>query len=91
MLDWEMAPHGSSPGRTYRYYIGKPLFEFGFGLSYTEFTLALEESTKLINGDNWRFGISIANTGNREGDDVLMAFYTPLGIPESEPASKLKF
>ena len=44
MLDWEMAPHGSSPGRTYRYYTGKPLFWFGHGLSYSEFSLALEKS-----------------------------------------------
>lgn len=26
-----------APGRTYRYYTGKPLFPFGYGLSYTKF------------------------------------------------------
>ena len=30
----------ASPGRTYRYYRGKPLFEFGAGLSLTTFSLA---------------------------------------------------
>lgn len=28
-------PPGSNPGRTYQYYTGKPVFPFGFGLSYT--------------------------------------------------------
>jgi beta-D-xylosidase 4 len=28
-----------SPGRTYRFYNGTPLWHFGFGLSYTTFEL----------------------------------------------------
>ena len=27
-----------SPGRTYKFYTGTPVFEFGQGLSYTTFT-----------------------------------------------------
>jgi len=30
-------PKGTNPGRTYRFYTGKPVVEFGFGLSYTTF------------------------------------------------------
>lgn len=30
----------TSPGRTHRYYTGKPLFPFGFGLSYANFSYA---------------------------------------------------
>jgi len=39
-LDMHMRP-GSSPattGRTYRFYTGKPVYEFGYGGSYTTFT-----------------------------------------------------
>lgn len=28
-----------SPGRTYRFYTGEPLWPFGFGLSFTQFEL----------------------------------------------------
>ena len=29
----------SSPGRTYKFYTGTPVYEFGLGLSYTTFTM----------------------------------------------------
>jgi beta-glucosidase-like glycosyl hydrolase len=31
-------PNGTNPGRTHRFYTGKPVVPFGFGLSYTKFT-----------------------------------------------------
>eukprot|EP00698_Gefionella_okellyi_P019880 TRINITY_DN6160_c0_g1_i1.p2 TRINITY_DN6160_c0_g1~~TRINITY_DN6160_c0_g1_i1.p2 ORF type:complete len:303 (-),score=76.42 TRINITY_DN6160_c0_g1_i1:34-942(-) len=37
MFDMNMRPGKASPGRTYRFYTGKPVYEFGFGLSYTTF------------------------------------------------------
>ncbi|KAL3698742.1 hypothetical protein R1sor_012818 [Riccia sorocarpa] len=39
MTEMRMRPNTSSgyPGRTYRFYTGEPVYEFGYGLSYTQF------------------------------------------------------
>jgi len=38
MLDMHMRPGSGNAGRTYRFYTGKPIYDFGYGLSYTTFT-----------------------------------------------------
>jgi len=35
---------GTNPGRTYRFYTGKPVVPFGFGLSYTSFSYTVAKS-----------------------------------------------
>jgi len=84
-----MAPHDSSPGRTYRYYIGTPIFSFGHGLSYTTFEIKFDNQFKHLK--DWVFTIAVTNKGPREGDDVIMTYFTPLSIPESEPAHKIRY
>ncbi|KAI3613085.1 glycoside hydrolase family 3 protein [Moniliophthora roreri] len=37
MTDMTLRPSSSNPGRTYKWYTGTPVFEFGFGLHYTTF------------------------------------------------------
>ncbi|KAK9454074.1 xylan 1,4-beta-xylosidase [Dipodascopsis uninucleata] len=35
--DMSLRPNGSNPGQTYMWYTGQPVYEFGYGLFYTEF------------------------------------------------------
>jgi len=59
-------------GRTYRYFTGKPLFPFGFGLSYTTFKYSdLKLSAGTIKaGDPLTAEVAISNTGKLAGDEV---------------------
>ena len=66
-------------GRTYRYYKGKPLYEFGYGLSYTTFAYSnLKLSTgKLRAGDTLTVEADVKNTGTRDGDEVAELYLIP--------------
>lgn len=79
----------SMRGRTYRYFADKPLYGFGFGLSYTTFAY----SNLKIGPANAKAGESVTvegdvkNTGAMAGDEVVelyltqpKAFETPLRV-----------
>jgi xylan 1,4-beta-xylosidase len=40
MTDMTLRPSATNPGRTYKWYTGTPVFEFGFGLHYTNFSVS---------------------------------------------------
>eukprot|EP00948_MAST-09A_sp_MAST-9A-sp1_P002875 g2875.t1 len=74
MTNYDMS---SQQGRTYRYYKGKPLFEFSSGLSYTTFSHECQEdNTVLAQSGSRRFQCTIKNTGDVLGDEVLMVFHS---------------
>lgn len=63
-------------GRTYRYFEGKPLYPFGYGLSYTTFSysdLALPKSA-IQAGDPLNAEVTVTNTGKVEGDEVAQLY-----------------
>ncbi|MGA3106566.1 MAG: glycoside hydrolase family 3 C-terminal domain-containing protein [Terriglobales bacterium] len=63
-------------GRTYRYFEGKPLYPFGYGLSYTTFSysgLTLPKSA-IKAGDPLAAEVTVTNTGKREGDEVAQLY-----------------
>jgi hypothetical protein len=51
--DMGMRPNATSgnPGRTYRFYTGQPVYEFGFGLSYTNFTYTWSNGDTIVSAD----------------------------------------
>jgi beta-glucosidase len=63
-------------GRTYRYFEGKPLYPFGYGLSYTTFSysgLTLPKSA-IKAGDALTAEVTVTNTGKRDGDEVAQLY-----------------
>ncbi|MCC5043571.1 MULTISPECIES: glycoside hydrolase family 3 protein [Xanthomonas] len=76
-------------GRTYRYFDGKPLYPFGHGLAYTQFAysnLRLDRTTVAADG-TLRATVSVKNTGQRAGDEVVQLYLHPLN-PQRERARK---
>jgi len=66
----------NNPGRSYRYYTGQPLWEFGFGLSYTQFRITwISSPESLIDTSGVvSFRVKVQNIGQLAGDEVVMAF-----------------
>ncbi|MBQ0116192.1 MAG: glycoside hydrolase family 3 C-terminal domain-containing protein [Bacteroidales bacterium] len=59
-------------GRTYQYFTGKPVYEFGYGISYTKFKYKnLKVSTT---GDKVNVKFDVTNTGKRDGDEVAQVY-----------------
>ncbi len=58
----------SMKNRTYRYFTGKPLYPFGFGLSYTTFEV------KSARKEGNCVEAEVANTGKRDGDAVVQVY-----------------
>jgi beta-glucosidase len=64
-------------GRTYKYFQGAPLFPFGHGLSYTTFTYGhLTVPDTVEAGAPVEISVTVGNTGNRPGDEVVQLYVT---------------
>jgi beta-glucosidase len=75
----------SMANRTYRYFKGKPLYNFGDGLSYTPFTYShLRLSTNNLHaGDPLTVDADVENTGAIPGDEVAELYLAPPQTPVS--------
>ncbi|WP_408589168.1 glycoside hydrolase family 3 C-terminal domain-containing protein [Novosphingobium sp.] len=59
-------------GRTYRYFTGKPVYPFGYGLSYTQF--AYGPVIVIRKGAAITVETDVTNTGSRVGDEVAQVY-----------------
>jgi beta-glucosidase len=66
----------SMVNRTYRYFGGRPLYPFGFGLSYTTFAYRnlLISPASGRSGDSVSVSVEVENTGRRPGDEVVQLY-----------------
>ncbi|KDN22306.1 glycoside hydrolase family 3 protein [Amycolatopsis rifamycinica] len=83
ILDYDIA----KTGMTYQYYRGKPLFPFGYGLSYTSFRYA-NVRTSQADG-KIRVSVDVTNTGARSGSDVVQLYSKNAGVQRLRDFSKL--
>jgi beta-glucosidase len=79
-------------GRTYMYSKDKPLYPFGYGLTYTSFAYeGLTLSAKAVNADGEvQVTVKVRNTGKRAGDEVVQMYVQHLGSAVERPQLELK-
>ncbi|WP_299435097.1 glycoside hydrolase family 3 C-terminal domain-containing protein [uncultured Maribacter sp.] len=66
--------------RTYKYFKGDPLFPFGHGLSYTNFTYSNLNIPKIVSiGHDIEVSVNVKNTGAIEGDEVVQLYISHEG------------
>ena len=87
MMDYDL-----THGRTYMYAKDKPLYPFGYGLSYTTFSyegLSLSAPSVAPDGKT-QVTIKVKNTGIRASDEVVEMYVQHLGSMVDRPKLELK-
>ncbi|MDB5287475.1 MAG: beta-glucosidase [Mucilaginibacter sp.] len=81
----------SMKNRTYRYFKGHVQYPFGFGLSYTTFNYkeTIMPAKQYKQTDTISINVSIKNTGNIDGDEVVQAYITYPNV-DRMPVKELK-
>ena len=71
---------------------GKPLFPFGYGLSYTEFDYSdlIIEKPEIGSGESTNISCKITNTGNYAGDEVVQLYIKDMFASVARPVLELK-
>ena len=81
----------SMKGRTYRYFAGDALYEFGYGLSYTTFEYTdLKVPERRETNKAVEISVKVTNTGNRDGDEIVQLYVSRHGLPFETPIRSLK-
>ena len=66
-------------GKTYRYFKGDPLYEFGFGLSFTTFNYSkFNVPSSIETNQELTVSVDVTNTGTFDGDEVVELYSTRL-------------
>jgi len=78
-------------GRTYMYLKSKPLYPFGYGLSYTSFRYANLRTDRPVLGRNGvaMVSVDVTNSGKMTGDAVPQLYVRHLGSKVARPMQQL--
>jgi len=87
-----MMDYNLRDGRTYTYFKGKPLYPFGYGLSYTtfEYSNLKANATQLASGGEVSIALDVRNAGARAGDEVVQMYVTHVGSKVPREQEELK-
>ena len=83
ILDYDIA----KTGMTYQYYRGKPLYPFGYGLSYTSFRYGAVRASRA--GGAVQVSVDVTNTGSRAGTDVVQLYSGKSGVQRLRDFSRV--
>ena len=77
--------------RTYRYFRGKALYPFGYGLSYTTFSIGKGQlsASAMSKDGKVTLTVPVTNTGKREGTETVQVYVKALDYPDA-PIKSLK-
>ncbi len=78
-------------GRTYRYATATPMYPFGFGLSYSQFTYSSIGLNRMsfAEKDPVRVSFLVANTSEIEGEEVVQVYLHCVDAPFDVPVESL--
>ena len=81
----------SMANRTYRYYTGKALYPFGYGLSYTKFAYGKPQfsARQISPTGTLQVTLPVRNTGARDGDEVVQVYVRHLKSAVPQPIHSL--
>jgi beta-glucosidase len=84
--------HKPSANRTYAFSTRKPLFAFGYGLSYTTFHFdnLRVEPAQIEVGGTAKVSVDVTNAGSREGDEVPQFYVHQEVASVTRPVMQLK-
>ncbi len=79
-------------GDNYNNLTGKPLFPFGYGLSYTNFEYSnlVFEKQQINSDESTTIHFTVTNTGNFDGDEVVQLYIRDLFASVARPVLELK-
>jgi len=78
-------------GRTYKYFMGEPLYKFGFGLSYSTFSYDNLVIPKTINpGESLKISVDVQNKGNLDGNEIVQLYIKDMEASVPVPVLSLQ-